>query len=245
MPRNPSQVRDGANTAAPRRWGDTLVERASKRLEPYFPASPGETVTNYLFAHARTCPRTGRLVPLVPDWWLRKGNKPAAVRMISEAGGVKLTTPRFEVLHGPDIDFDADKGIFAGGRATSPYDDLVIDGDYIKCEAQAGRMTQMLYAVVTKTPTGRSFRAPDRSRSGSASGGRRTRWRPVSPVGLPITSFPPRKSLPYRTTTAVTGCMGSTSGWTSSGRASSSPMRHSLRSSADLFPRSVRRSIAF
>jgi putative DNA methylase len=143
-----------------RRWGNTLVERASKRLEPYFPASPGETVTNYLFAHAITCPRTGRLVPLVPDWWLRKGNKPAAVRMISEAGGVKLTTPRFEVLHGPDIDFDADKGIFAAGRATSPYDDLVIDGDYIKCEAQAGRMTQMLYAVVTKTPTGRSFRAP-------------------------------------------------------------------------------------
>jgi adenine-specific DNA methylase len=143
-----------------RQWGKILVERASKRLASYFPTSPGETITNYLFAHAITCPRSGRLVPLVPDWWLRKGDKPAAARMISEVDGVKLTIPRFEVLHGLDIDFDADKGLAAAGRATSPYDDLVIDGDYIKCEAKAGRMTQVLYAVVTKTPSGRSFRAP-------------------------------------------------------------------------------------
>ncbi len=143
-----------------RHWGNILVERAGKRLKEYFPASPGEAVTNYLYAHAVACPRTGRLVPLVPDWWLRKGDKPAAVRMVTEAGGVKLMTPQFEVLHGPDIDFDADKGIIANGSATSPYDDVVIDGDYIKCEAQAGRMTYLLYAVVTRTPQGRSFRAP-------------------------------------------------------------------------------------
>jgi putative DNA methylase len=143
-----------------RYWGNILVDRADKRLKDYFPASPGEAVTNYLYAHAVACPRTGRLVPLVPDWWLRRGEKPAAVRMVTEIGGVKLTIPRFEVLHGSDIDFDADKGIIAAGSAISPYDDVVIDGDYIKCEAQAGRMTYLMYAVVTRTNQGRSFRAP-------------------------------------------------------------------------------------
>ena len=107
-----------------RHWGNILVEHAGKRLKEYFPASPGEAVTNYLYAHAVACPRTGRLVPLVPDWWLRKGDKPAAVRIVTEVDGVNLMTPRFEVLHGSDIDFDADKGIIAAGSATSPYDDV-------------------------------------------------------------------------------------------------------------------------
>jgi putative DNA methylase len=144
-----------------RQWGGTLVERASKRLHPFFPVSTHEVVVNYLFAHAVACPRTGRLVPLTPDWWLRKGDRAAAVRMITEFDGVELNVPRFKVLHNEDVVASkADKGIFAGGRALSPYDNLVIDGDYIKAEAKAGRMTAVLYAVVIKTGSGRSFRSP-------------------------------------------------------------------------------------
>jgi adenine-specific DNA methylase len=143
-----------------RQWGELLVERASKRLLPYFPVSPNETVTNYLFANAISCPRTGRLVPLMPDWRLREGKKPAAVRMITQIAGVQLDVPRFQVVHGDDVDFDANKGLFAAGRATSPYDNLVIDGDYIKAEAKAGRMTQVLYAVVVNSKAGKTFRSP-------------------------------------------------------------------------------------
>lgn len=143
-----------------RKWGQEIVDDATASLLEYFPKAGRETVTNYLYAHAVACPRTGRIVPLMPDWWLRKGLKPAAVRMLTELDGVELQTPRFEVAHGPGIDFDADKGLFAGGRAISPYDNLVVDGDYIKAEAKAGRMTQVLYAVVVKTSAGRTFRAP-------------------------------------------------------------------------------------
>ncbi|GAA1738719.1 DUF1156 domain-containing protein [Nonomuraea bangladeshensis] len=149
-----------ALTPALRKWGQRIVDDATTRLLEYFPKTDRETVTNYLYAHAVACPRTGRIVPLMPDWWLRKGPKPAAVRMLTELDGVALQTPRFEVVHEGDINFDADRGLFAGGRAISPYDNLVVDGDYIKAEAKAGRMTQVLYAIVVKTPAGRTFRSP-------------------------------------------------------------------------------------
>nr|WSU74870.1 DUF1156 domain-containing protein [Streptomyces anulatus] len=150
-----------ALTPVLREWGQRIVDDATTRLQEYFPKAGRERVTNYLYAHAVACPRTGRIVPLMPDWWLRKAPKEAAVRMLTELGGVELQTPKFEVVHGVDIDFEADKGLLAGGRAISPYDNLVVDGDYIKAEAKAGRMTQVLYAVVVRTSAGRTFRSPN------------------------------------------------------------------------------------
>ena len=50
----------------------------------------------------------------------------------------------------------------ARGKAVSPYDNLVIDGDYIKAAAQSGDMSQLLYAVAVRKPSGeRTFRAPN------------------------------------------------------------------------------------
>jgi adenine-specific DNA methylase len=46
------------------------------------------------------------------------------------------------------------------GVARSPWTSSTLDGDYIKAEAQAGRMGQILYAVATKVPGGFEFRAP-------------------------------------------------------------------------------------
>src|SRR5690606_13724701 len=84
------------------------------------------------------------------------------VRLVTRADGVDLDVPRFEVVHGRDVDkVDASMGVAKGGKAVSPYDHLVIDGDYIKSTAQAGGMTQVLYAVAIRKPDGtRTFRAP-------------------------------------------------------------------------------------
>jgi adenine-specific DNA methylase len=145
-----------------KQWGEVLVNRVKHRLAPYFPSGPNERVITYYFAHSVACPRTGRIVPLVTDWWLRKEKgKEAAVRLVHRLGGVELPEPRFEVVHGSSIDFDPAKGVASRGSAVSPYDDLVISGEYIKAEAQAGRMTQVLYAVAFRRPDGkRDFRAP-------------------------------------------------------------------------------------
>lgn len=147
-------------------WGRVLVARIEKSLKAYFPLTDGESVTAYIWANAIPCPRTGRLVPLMPDKWLRKTpGKEAAVRMVTKVDGIELRKPVFEMVHGRDVNReDASAGTSARGKAISPYDNLVIDGNYIKAQAKAGLMTQILYAVSIRTPSGeRTFRAPNRS----------------------------------------------------------------------------------
>ena len=146
-----------------KQWGKVLTDRVEERLRDYFPLTAGESVIAYIWANAVACPRTGRLVPLLTDKWLRKtSGKEVAVRLITELGGVELHEPRFEVLAGRSVDkSDAASGYVGGGKAVSPYDNLVIDGDYIKAEAQAGRMSHIMYAVSIRTASGeRTFRAP-------------------------------------------------------------------------------------
>jgi len=149
-----------------KKWGQILVKRVENRLKEYFPLQGGESVIAYVWANAIPCPRTGRLVPLLPDKWLRKtAGKEAAVRMIIEYDGVELYEPIFEVAHGKDVDkTDASTGTTARGKAISPYDNLVIEGDCIKQAAQTGQMRQILYAVAIRKPSGeRTFRAPNQT----------------------------------------------------------------------------------
>ncbi|MGW4018253.1 DUF1156 domain-containing protein [Rhodococcus ruber] len=145
------------------KWGRILVDRVQDSLKPYFPLNERESIIAYIWANAVACPRTGRLVPLLPDKWLCKTKgKEAAVRMLIEIDGVDLDIPQFEITLGRDVDTaDAAIGTSGRGKAISPYDDLVIDGDFIKAEAQAGRMSQVLYAIAIRTAAGeRTFRAP-------------------------------------------------------------------------------------
>ncbi|MGR3869787.1 DUF1156 domain-containing protein [Streptomyces graminifolii] len=144
-------------------WGKVLVKRVEERLKPFFPLNTGESVIAYIWANAIPCPRTDRLVPLLTDKWLRKtAGKEVAVRLVTEVDGVELREPRFALDFGREVDkVDASTGIATRGRAISPYDNLVIDGDSVKDAAKNGLMTQVLYAVAIRTAAGeRTFRAP-------------------------------------------------------------------------------------
>ena len=93
-----------------------------------------------------------------------------AARLITERDGSSLSGPEFEILRGKDaVSSEPEKGTIARGAGLSPWDGLVIDGDYIKAEAQAGRMGSILYAVAIRLPETqangktkwvRSFRSP-------------------------------------------------------------------------------------
>jgi len=107
---------------------------------------------------ARTVQWRGRTVPLSPNWWLATGDKPVAVRLIADPSN---TEPRFEILEGRQIGkYDPDLGTISRGVARCPWTGETIDSDYIKSEAQAGRMGQALYAMALKKPGGFEFRVP-------------------------------------------------------------------------------------
>lgn len=150
-----------------RRWGEVLANRVRDRLGNYFQLeAANERVAAYIFARTVACPRTGKLVPLAPNWWLRsKPGKEAAVRVLVERAGRELDVPEFEVLFGDAaIASVPDVGTVAGGDGISIWDDLAIHGDHIKAEAQAGRLGSVLYAVAVRVGTGRgtvrTFRPP-------------------------------------------------------------------------------------
>lgn len=148
------------------KWGQLLTERVEADLVQYFPSdgAPGEQVTNYIWAHAVACPTTGHLIPLIKDKWLRKipGREVAVEVLVDEAVTSGSIEPMFRVVHQQQVNAaDADRGYVARGDAISPYTDLVVANDYIKAEAQAGRLHQLLYAVATRAADGkRSFRSP-------------------------------------------------------------------------------------
>ncbi len=139
-----------------KKWGQEWSKRVEKRLASFFPKAEGENIFAYLWARTVACPVTGKPVPLSPNWWLSK-NPPVAVRVLTDPA---WDEPRFEIVRGGAIDFDPDEGTISRGVARSPWSGDPIDGDYIKAEAQAGRMGQMLYAVVVKRRGGFDFRAP-------------------------------------------------------------------------------------
>ena len=145
-----------------KQWGGVLVKSLETRLKPFFHIDPSkESVVAYIYARTVACPRTGKLVPLVGDWSLRRGDKPVAVRLVTRRDGREFDEPAFEIVEGRDIDFDPKRAAtWNRGKGTSPWDGLVIDSEYIKDEAQAGRMGEVLYAVAVRTPAGRGFRAP-------------------------------------------------------------------------------------
>ena len=62
---------------------------------------------------------------------------------------------RFEILSNREIEqagFDPGEGTVRGGKGRSPWaHGQAVDGDYIKAEAQAGRMGAQLYCVAIKT----------------------------------------------------------------------------------------------
>lgn len=81
-----------------------------------------------------------------------------AARILAQPG---CNVCRFEIVRGESaIQSNPDGGTISRGTAISPWSGDTIDGDYIKAEAQAGRMGQQLYALGIQTRNGKSFRRP-------------------------------------------------------------------------------------
>jgi adenine-specific DNA methylase len=142
------------------RFGKAWGDRVRERLAPFFPSQPREQVLAYLWARTVACPYTGKPVPLSPNWWLCSKDEPVvAVRLITDD---KDDSCRFEMVRGQAARaIRPDRGTVAGGEGVSPWTGDPIPEDYIKAEAQAGRMGAQLYAVAIQTAQGKKdFRLP-------------------------------------------------------------------------------------
>lgn len=51
-----------------RKWGKIAIEMASSELSEYYPMEEHERIRRYLWARTISCPTTGKLVPLSPNW---------------------------------------------------------------------------------------------------------------------------------------------------------------------------------
>jgi putative DNA methylase len=142
------------------RYGQLVAERVEARLREYYPRHQGESILAYVWARTVACPQTGKPIPLSPNWYLQTGDDPVAVRLLTPA---TVDVGTIEIVRGTRAVASAhpDLGTVRRGAALSPWTGEVVNGDYIKQEAQAGRMGQQLYAIATKTPSGRGFRSPD------------------------------------------------------------------------------------
>jgi len=144
-----------------RKYANIVGERARKDLEPFFPKGKDEDIFAYMWARTAKCPECGLVVPLSPNWWLQKGKgRPAAVRPVVPKEG---NVCRFALLEGAELKgHDPSDGTVSRGTGQCPRCRTTIDGEYIKSEAQQGRVGQQLYALAIKTGQGKGFRLPSK-----------------------------------------------------------------------------------
>ena len=145
-------------------WGKRLTTQLGRRLASFFPEDLAGSVHAYIWARTVRCPYSGKPLPLAPNWWLqRSGSTGIAIRPIFDA---HAGMARFEIveINGPRPDgFDPNHGTVRRGIGRSPWEgNQAVDGDYIKAEAQSGRMGSQLYCVAVKKPRGGfEFREPN------------------------------------------------------------------------------------
>jgi adenine-specific DNA methylase len=143
------------------RFGSDWARRVEKRLAPFFPhESPDERLA-YIWAHTVPCPSTGRPTPLVPDFWLaRAGTRQmVAVRLVPDNATGEIVR---EIVSGRSAAEYGNRSTYGRGAATSIWTDEPFGADYIREQAQGGRIGEMMLAVSVTRPgkPGREFRAP-------------------------------------------------------------------------------------
>ena len=132
-----------------KRWGEWVLEKAREELAEFYPAVGSETPIAYIWSRTIRCPNPscGAEIPLFRQFWLaRKDNKRVALKPIPNREAKRVD---FAIVHGNDIDFDPSKGTVSRGNAVCLVCGTSVKDDYVKAEAQAGRMGHRLVAVVT------------------------------------------------------------------------------------------------
>jgi len=142
------------------RIGKKIEQEIDRKIGHCFPRNPGEKGLCYIWTRTVTCPNCELTVPLSPNYWLDKKGS-LGYRLIVPPEHTGNNTCWFEMKTQSE-DFDPNEGTVKRGVGACPRCPATLDGDYIKKEAQEGRMGHQLAAVGFKREgeRGRFFRAP-------------------------------------------------------------------------------------
>ena len=148
-----------------RHWGREWEKRVAVRIGRFFPKETGANVQAYIFTRTIPCPTTGHMTPLVPDWHVlnTSGGIPVVANPVVDKAAGTWTTEIRQIGVGPGALTAPPARTYAKGKAISLFTGEPIPADWIKAQAQAGRMDSVLYAVALKTPQGLKFRPPQQS----------------------------------------------------------------------------------
>lgn len=154
-----------------RYYGKEMRDEAEHRIGHLYPkvVAPGgteHTVIAWIWARTVTSsnPANPIEVPLVRTWWLsKKKGKEAWVRATVRDGQV-----HYEVIHDANGPKGNDDGTISRGNAIAIGDETPIDIKYIRSEAQAGRLSAHLIAVIAEDRRGRLYVSPTDQHSDAA-----------------------------------------------------------------------------
>jgi putative DNA methylase len=158
-PRDREQIgkeswRGAAGLAADvRYYGEWMREKAWEKIGHLYPKHNGETVIAWLWARTVKSPNpaVNAHVPLVRSFILsKKKGRECWAKPVVEGQKVSFEVTKGRPLEGKD-------GTVNRTGATCIISGEPIPRDYIKSEAQAGRMDAMLMAIVTEGKNGRSY----------------------------------------------------------------------------------------
>lgn len=141
-------------------WGGRWVTRVEDRLKEFFPKRQEETVVAYIWATTVPCPTTGLATPLCPNFWLAQDTaRPIAVALDvnTEKGTIES-----HVVEGDGAAEHGRRSTYKQGTGVSVWTGDTFNGQYIRDQAVAGEMSDLLLALSVNVPgrSGRSFRAP-------------------------------------------------------------------------------------
>ena len=138
--------------------GDDICSFLETKLGKFFPKNKTGQIFAYVWVRTVNCSSCGLEAPLTPNWWLDRDGKIGFRAHIVEG----QNAPEYAIEKAGSNGFDPDEGSVARGVGTCIRCQHIIPEDYIKSEAQAGRMGQQMAAVGYKLVGrgGRNFRPP-------------------------------------------------------------------------------------
>ncbi len=153
-----------------RAWGWWVLQQAKADLARFYPTIDGKPTVAYLWARTVTCKNCRATVPLLKTRWLcKKDNKRVVLTMEPNAErtgvvfGVLTDAPvlkKGSAAQKGEHDKQLAGGTMSRSGVTCPCCGTVMTMEDIRREAQAGRLSEIMTAVVVDGNHGKEYRRP-------------------------------------------------------------------------------------